>query len=230
MIPDLLGFGFSDKPKAHDYLLTSQADIVVKIWQHLGIEKAHLVAHNYGTSVATELIARQNEGALKVILLSCTLCNGSMLIDMAELRPIQRLLKHKWIGPLVAQLATKSTFARNMRKIFYDPNKILNTEIEVLWYLLVSNGGRSVLPKITRYIDQRYTHYERWIGALKKTIIPCLILWGDRDPVAVVDMASRLHEEILNSKLSILRDVGHYPMLEAPEQWSLEILQFLKAL
>lgn len=106
-MPDHLGFGFSDKPKNYDYLLTSQADIVVKLCQHLGIGEVQLMAHDYGTSVATELIARQNEGALKVKLLSCTLCNGSMLINMAKLRPIQRLLKHKWIGPVVAQLATK---------------------------------------------------------------------------------------------------------------------------
>lgn len=230
VVHDHLGFGFSDKPVDHDYLLVSQADAVIQLWQKLGIEKLHIIAHDYGTSIATELIARQNEDVLDIEIQSCNLCNGSMLIDMAKLRPIQRLLKNRWLGPVVAQLATRETFARNMRKIFHDPKKISIHEIDVLWEMLTTNGGRKVLPAITRYIDERFTHYDRWIGALGKTSIPILVLWGENDPVAVVEMAYRLYKKITNSKLSILTEVGHYPMLEDSERWTGEILGFLDAL
>ena len=90
---DFLGFGRSDKPTGNEYLLTHQADLSLGLYQFLGTDKVHLIAHDYGTSVATELIARNNEGDKSIDIRSVTLCNGSMLIDMSKLRVIQKLLK-----------------------------------------------------------------------------------------------------------------------------------------
>ena len=101
---DHLGFGKSDKPYDYSYSLIDQADYAIKLCERLNLKKIHLVAHDYGTSVATEIIARNNNKQLQIDLQSVTLCNGSMLIDMAKLRPIQRLLKNKWIGPFIAKI------------------------------------------------------------------------------------------------------------------------------
>src|SRR5262249_37300315 len=57
---DFLGFGDSDKPSGHDYRLTEQADIVDALWRHYGVDETGLIAHDYGGSVAQELLARQS--------------------------------------------------------------------------------------------------------------------------------------------------------------------------
>src|SRR4029077_3640558 len=59
---DMLGFGFSDKPPTDPYLLTDQATLQEALAAHLGIKQTHLLAHDYGVSVAQELLARQDEG------------------------------------------------------------------------------------------------------------------------------------------------------------------------
>src|SRR5690348_16948702 len=55
---DFLGFGASDKPRRHRYSLLEQADLVEAVWASLGIVRTDLVAHDYGVSVAQELLAR----------------------------------------------------------------------------------------------------------------------------------------------------------------------------
>jgi len=226
---DHLGFGRSDKPIQNEYLLTDQADLSLGLYQLLGAEKVHIVAHDYGTSVATELIARDNEGKNNINLQSVTLCNGSMLIDMSKLRVIQKLLKNRWLGSMVARLSSSSTFHRNMKNIWFDKSTYQKEEMQEHWDLLVSNNGKKVLPKVTRYIDQRYENYDRWIGGLKESRLPFHILWAENDPVAVVEMAYKLDSIVQNSTLTIMQQCGHYPMIEKGEEWLGHVMRFIDA-
>lgn len=228
VIVDFLGFGLSDKPLDNEYLLTTQADVVEACCKELKIIDFHLVAHDYGTSVATELIYRDNNSLLKVHLNTVTLCNGSMLIDMSQLRPIQKLLKHPLTGPIIAWLSNKNTFHKNMKNIWHDPFKYDQENMQPIWDMLTINGGKKVLPKITRYINQRYQNYARWIGALHKTKLPIHILWAAEDPVAVVAMANKLEGIIPNSTKTIIEKCGHYPMIEKSTNWCDLLLNWIK--
>lgn len=230
LVHDQLGFGLSDKPLDIDYQISEQADIVCDLYNALNIKELHLIAHDYGTSVATELIARNNKGELKFNIRSVTLCNGSMLIDMSKLRLIQKLLKNKWIGNLVAHLSSESTFQRNMKNIWFDKEKYNKEIMSKHWSLLIRGNGRKVLSKVTRYIDQRYIYYGRWIGGLAESRLPFHILWAENDPVAVKEMAYKLDRIIRNSRLTIIRDCGHYPMMEKEEEWSQHLISFINNL
>jgi len=108
IIHDHLGFGFSDKPLNYSYSLIDQASIILQFWEQLGIKHGHILAHDYGTSIATEILARVSEGYKKIDFESVTLTNGSVHIELAHLRTIQKLLKNQTIGPLIASLSTKS--------------------------------------------------------------------------------------------------------------------------
>ena len=56
---DMAGYGLSDKPvEGFTYSLMEQADLALQVWQHLGVKGGHLLAHDMGDSVATELVAR----------------------------------------------------------------------------------------------------------------------------------------------------------------------------
>ncbi|MEM1214896.1 MAG: alpha/beta fold hydrolase [Bacteroidota bacterium] len=60
---DMLGFGFSDKPRKHAYSILEQADIIEALQRNKGVEKVHLLSHDYGDTVAQELLARHDEGS-----------------------------------------------------------------------------------------------------------------------------------------------------------------------
>ncbi|MBP2280561.1 pimeloyl-ACP methyl ester carboxylesterase [Psychrobacter sp. PL19] len=60
---DMLGFGLSDKPQNARYLISQQADICQNLLHKLGISDYHILAHDYGDTVAQELLARQVDGS-----------------------------------------------------------------------------------------------------------------------------------------------------------------------
>ena len=116
ILHDHLGFGFSDKPKNVDYSLVKQADIALELWRQLGLKKIYLFAHDYGTSVATEIIARYNANELDIEIEQLILTNGSIHIELSQLRTIQKLLKHKFLGKYVAKLTNFPIFRKEHEK------------------------------------------------------------------------------------------------------------------
>jgi pimeloyl-ACP methyl ester carboxylesterase len=228
IVHDHIGFGLSDKPVDYSYSLIEQADVALLLWQQLGVKSAHLVSHDYGTSVATEIIARRNMGDEPVKLHSLTLSNGSVHIELAKLRIIQKLLRNKVLGPLVAKLSSRRIFAKNMKQLWHDPAKLSDAEIGMMWQLLVHKNGKSVLPKITQYLRDRVLFWHRWVGGLQKSTLRTNILWGASDPITGADVAKVHHEEMQNSSLKILEDLGHYPMLEGPDEWAQALMVMLK--
>lgn len=219
IIHDHLGFGFSDKPLDYSYSLLDQTDLALQLWQQLGVKKVHLLAHDYGTSVATEIIARNNNNKLTIEIENLTLCNGSMHIELSQLRTIQKLLKNKWLGKYVAKLTTYAIFSKNLRNVYFDETKVSNNELKDMWMQLEYNEGRKVIHKLSQYINERYTYWNRWIGALKETNLQTNIVWAKNDPVAVPAIAMLIATEVSNNKLFWIENTGHFPMLENPDEW-----------
>lgn len=225
---DHLGFGLSSKPADYGFTLIDQTDIAIGVWQQLGIRRAHVVAHDYGTSVATELIARRERGLLPIELASLTLCNGSMHIELAHLKLTQKLLRSHTFGPLLARLTSQRLFTRQLRSIFADPAAVSDDELALHWELLLLGNGRRSLPEVSRYHEDRWRFWHRWIGALTRLDLPTHIVWGKRDPVAVPAIAEQLAREIPGARLTWLDDLAHYPMLEHPARWSAAVLGALR--
>ena len=216
---DHLGFGFSDKPKDIPYSLLDQADRALALWKQLGLKKVTLFAHDYGTSVATEIMARHNIGELEMEIEQLILCNGSIHIELSQLRTIQKLLKHKFWGKFVAMLTNYPIFRKNMRNIYFDKSKVTDDELREMWNLIELNGGRKIIHKLTQYITERYTYWDRWVGGLEDTQIPTKIVWAKNDPIAIPEIAKLLSSEIPNNELVWMENTGHFLMLENPEEW-----------
>jgi pimeloyl-ACP methyl ester carboxylesterase len=227
---DHLGFGFSAKPQGYSYSLLEQAEFAIELWRALGVERVHLVAHDYGTSVVTEILARRERGLLSVEIESVTLSNGSIHLELAKLRLTQRILRHRIAGPWLAQAAGRRFFKRRLKALWGDRDKVDNDDLDALWQALESNGGRAVLPKISGYLDERVRFRERWVSALEHLDIPAHILWGRRDPIAVPAIAETLAAEIPGARLTWLEEAGHFPMLEAPRRWTREATAFYRDL
>ena len=228
ILHDHLGFGFSDKPEDYSYSLIEQADVAVMVWQKLGVTKGHVLAHDYGTSIATELCARRERGLLPIEMLSLTLTNGSVHRELAHLQPSQRILQSKNFGPLFARLANKFIFRAQIRRILGDGAAVSNDEIDAMWASIRHDDGHLRLPDISSYLDERVRFRQRWIGALTRFDRPAHVLWGHQDPIAVPLMAETLTAEIPTAKLTWLKDLGHYPMLERPSEWADAAAEFLE--
>jgi pimeloyl-ACP methyl ester carboxylesterase len=230
IVHDHLGFGLSEKPQDYSYSIFEQTDVALELWRQLGLKSVRVFAHDYGTSIATELLSRWNRNLCPVQLESLVLCNGSVHIELAKLRFIQKLLRNSITGPLVARLTNQRVFNRNMRKLWHNPSTLSSADLDVMWELLSRDGGKAVLPRITQYLRDRVTYWNRWVGALQNTSLPLAFIWGADDPIVGANVAKVHHLEAEGSKLSLLEGVGHYPMLEAPDKWAEEFLSLQESL
>ena len=64
---------------------------------------------------------------------------------------------------------------------------------------------------------------------LPRIAVPTLLIYGDEDRRAPLDVAHGLHASIPGSRLVVLRGVGHVSSVEAPERFNSELRVFLRA-
>jgi pimeloyl-ACP methyl ester carboxylesterase len=215
---DFLGFGLSDKPHEHDYSLFWQADLSEELVRRHGDGRPVLiVAHDMGTSVANELMARDLEGKLEMEIAGIVLFNGSMVLEAASPTPAQRALRSP-LGSLVARLSSERVFRHQFGSVFSDAHPLSDEEAADQWSLVCHNGGRTLGHRLVSYMDQRETHAERWHGAIREWPGELSLAWGLRDPVATTAVLAALRELRPEVAVSELPELAHYPQLEDPRQ------------
>ncbi|MBK5254449.1 MAG: alpha/beta hydrolase [Vicinamibacteria bacterium] len=214
---DMMGFGFSDKPGDYSYTIAAQADLQESFLTHHGITAYGVLAHDYGDTVAQELLARQSEPGNRPKMRSLALLNGGLFPDAYRPLLMQKLLLSP-LGPLVASLTTRSALARSLRKIFGASTQPDDELIDGAWRLITHNHGLAVVPQVIRYMAERKVHGERWVGALQGATIPLKLIDGGADPISGRHMAERYRELIPRPDITILEGIGHYPQCEAPDE------------
>jgi pimeloyl-ACP methyl ester carboxylesterase len=225
---DFLGFGDSDKPAGHDYSLFEQADITEALWERFGVERTGLVAHDYGDTVAQEILARAAEGRLRVALDAVLFLNGGIFPGLHQARPVQRWLQRPVVGPLIARLMSERSFARSFGAIFSRQHPLDRAEASQHWQAIRARGGRRVMHRLIRYIAERERHRERWERSLDRAGSPLRFVWGTQDPVSGAPMAARIKERLPGSRLRELGEVGHYPHIETPAVVAEEIASMME--
>jgi pimeloyl-ACP methyl ester carboxylesterase len=216
LAPDFLGFGLSEKPRDHEYTLHWQADLVEELVKRHGSgEPIFLVAHDMGTSVATELMARDIEGSLEMEIAGALLLNGSMVQGAASPTLGQRILRSR-AARFLSALSTERFFRQQFGSIFSTDHPLSDEEAEDQWALICEGGGRTLNHKTIRYMEERFRHAGRWHGALRDWPKPLSLAWGMRDPVATENVLDAVLDLRPGASLTRFDDLGHYPQIEDP--------------
>ncbi len=225
---DFLGFGFSEKPHPHAYSIMEQADLVEALLARSGIRHAHVLAHDYGDTVAQELLARDLERVPEArIWQSCCLLNGGIFPEAHRPLLVQRLLSSP-LGPLVAAAMGPGRFNANFKRIFGPDTQPDEAMLEAFWRLITTSRGRQVLPRISRYRHERKVHRCRWVAALTQAPCPMALINGSADPISGDHMVQRYAEIVrADDPVTRLPRIGHYPHIEAPDAVAEAYLAFL---
>jgi pimeloyl-ACP methyl ester carboxylesterase len=217
---DMLGFGFSAKPRPHAYSIVEQADLHDALLARLGVRRAHLLAHDYGDTVAQELLARDLErrtrGGDGLAVESACLLNGGLFPETHFPTPGQQMLAGL-DGPAIARQLTEETFGAGLATVFGPRTQPSAAARRDFWRLVEAHDGLAVVHDLLGYMAERRTHRERWVGALQRTPVPLRVIDGPEDPVSGAHMAARYRELVPDPDVVELPGIGHYPQVEDPD-------------
>jgi pimeloyl-ACP methyl ester carboxylesterase len=183
-----------------------------------------ILAHDYGDSVAQELLARQRERTLPFRIRSVVFLNGGLFPEAHFPLPLQKALLGPF-GPLIAWAASYRTFAGNLRRICARP--LDEAELREHWRLIEKAGGKRIMPKLIRYIHERRVLRQRWLEALTLADVPLRLIDGTEDPISGRSLVTRYRELIPNADIVELPGVGHYPQIEATAAVLAAVTEFL---
>ncbi len=218
---DLLGFGFSDKPRWFDYAIASQARIIERFMDRLGIGRAMIVGSSYGGAVALTIALDYAERVEKLVLVD------AVINDEVKNMPILKIARVRGLGEIISPffLDSKMLMRRRMRGTL-DKSKyhlITNDRIaSVLRPLSAADGHHAVL-QTNRNWDANRIEADAYLVTQ-----PTLIIWGENDAVISIRNGEKLYDSILNSRFVVLKDCGHVPQEETPEVFSALVAQFCK--
>jgi pimeloyl-ACP methyl ester carboxylesterase len=214
---DFLGFGLSDKPRGHDYSLQEQTDLAEELVErYVGSDPYFIVAHDLGTSVATELMARDIDGRLRGNVSGALLLNGSIILERARRRAGMKILRGP-LGPVMARAMTGRFYRRQFDALFSPDHPPEAGEAEDQWALIEHGGGKRITHTFP-YMDDRERYSERWRGAFRDWDKPLSLVWGMLDTLALPAVLEGLRELRPDAHVTELPDVGHNPQIEVPEQ------------
>ena len=219
LAPDMIGFGWSDKPRAYRYSIMDQADLHEGLLRAEGVGRFHILAHDYGDTVAQELLARQIERGRRAGLRLQSLCllNGGLFPESLRPTLLQKLLLSR-AGPLISKLMTEHGFRASFSRVFGPNTQPSFDELAEFWQLIAYNGGADLAYKQMRYLKQREQYRERWVEALQRTRVPLRFVSGKLDPVSGSRMVESYQRLIPDPDVVTIPGVGHYPQLEAPQE------------
>src|SRR6185437_7133696 len=220
IVPDLPGFGESEKPNPtrYSYGVEAHAESVADLIAAFGVGRASVVGHGMGGAIALTLAAEHRELVQRLVI-------GDALAYPAPMSFMARLP----LVPVVGSFAFKQIYGRTIfRSLFrdevYAPGGAPPIE-RVDWHYdaFISPSARESAHAVMRFtLDTRAN-----IARLPRIVAPTLVLWGREDRIYPVQTAHRLARQIPGARLEIM-DCGHVPHEERPRDFLTLLTEFLE--
>jgi 2-hydroxymuconate-semialdehyde hydrolase len=218
LAPDLLGFGYSEKPRRGQYTIEAQAKTLISLLDRLEISKVVLIGSSYGGAVAATCALDYPDRVQKLILVGAVNNNAPLKFSL------MRLFGSPVLGDVFAPLLIGSRRLLKMRmKRVYDRHSWVLDERRVEARhrpLRTKSTQRAIIRTVRGWNAERVS--------LDAPLIqqPTLLLWGETDREVPIADGRRLHQMIKNSRLVVFRECGHLPHEEYPEAFTEVVTDF----
>jgi pimeloyl-ACP methyl ester carboxylesterase len=218
---DLKGFGFSGKPDG-DYTRRAQGDLVVRLLDHLKIDRAILCGSSMGGEVSVNAAVRRPDRVSALILVDSggvTVGGGGSVVPAVTEWPV--------IGPAIAALAlTSDSLVRDgLRMNFYDDSMVTDEQVAAHYRPLKTRNGQRAA-----YLARAQAAINPIEPEINKIKQPTLIVWGAEDEIIPLEAGRRLNSLIAGSRLVVFDKCGHLPHSEMPVRFMGEVRSFIKSL
>lgn len=216
---DLPGFGITgpapDKNDSFDYY----SNFIDSVMNRLHIAHCYLAGNSLGGGIAWHYTLLHKEKVRALVLVDAsgyvgtTKAAGALGFKLAQIPVLNQLLK--WITP-------KMVVKKSLEDAYGDDSKVTDALVNQYYDLLLRSGNREALLQRMKS-GFGTTGSER----IKEIKTPTLIIWGDKDQLINVECAYLFQKDIANSKLVVLKGIGHVPMEEAPVLFSGIVTDFI---
>jgi pimeloyl-ACP methyl ester carboxylesterase len=221
-IPDLLGYGYSDRPRV-DYTPSLFIDAIRQFMDRLGVKSAGLIGNSMGGGIAWAFALTHPERVNKLVLIDGI---PPQVIPAVRNRLLRGFLAIRRV-PLLPYLAIAFRTRRMVRAVLmetiYDNRLVTDMMVERQYRIGRIAGTARVITSTVRYADE----VARYADVLTNLLTPTLIIWGEQDELFPVEVGKQLHASIRDSELVVIKDSGHMPMWETPDETNRAILEFL---
>jgi pimeloyl-ACP methyl ester carboxylesterase len=212
---DLPGYGLTGPFPNRDYSMQHYVEFIDDFLKTKGIKSCILGGNSLGGGIAWRYALEHTNKVTKLILIDAsgypvTAKSRPLAFQLAEIPLIKHLFKY---------ITPKSVARASIKNVYADKSKVTEALVDRYFELTLRAGNRQAF--VDR-LSQNVTSLDfKNIVTIQQAT---LIIWGDKDELIPVDMAYRFKEDIVQSELVILENVGHVPMEEAPKR-SLQALQ-----
>lgn len=217
IVPDLPGFGDSDKPEV-DYSIEFYVEFLSKFIERLELGTVSIAASSMGCIISCCFAVEHPEVTQDLILISPVGLPGqkSFLLALAS----RKSLVYRY----TSRVARKNVAKMVSRYVVADPEYATEELIDSYYYSLETERGREVVAEIT-YRILGCCRIPKEVFELDKRT---LIIFGEHDPMANTFNASDMNLSGENPEISVIPDSAHIPYFEQPEDCSMIITGFLK--
>ena len=230
VIPDLIGYGYSDKPFA-DYTLAFFLDFLSDFLQKLKINKPIIIGSSLGGMVATEYAATTassnlstaNDSIKKLVLVSPAgvMKNSTPALDayiMAAMYPNEQSANNAF-EMMSGKNHSNSTNDNNDDTSSNVDPKIIDRFVE---HMLLPNAKLAFMSTLLGIKNANDI-----TTRMQQITVPTLIIWGNEDQVIPVEHADSFVSSISNCKFQLMRNCGHIPYVEEPRKFFKIVMDFL---
>lgn len=205
LVPDLPGYGFSDRSDRFSRSISRQSERVAA-WLHaIGVERASFLGHELGGAVALHFAAHHPHRVDRLCLMDSVAYDSFPIPLIHELGQPHAARRQR--GP---QLGKR--LARALEPGFSAPDPDI---IAGLLAPYATETGRMSLVRDAAALDCNETM--ELTGALPRLRVPALVLWGEEDPFQPLEYGRRLAWDLPQAQLAVLPGQRHYAMLERPD-------------
>jgi pimeloyl-ACP methyl ester carboxylesterase len=221
VIPDIPGYGESSMIEKASYDLSSQMSRLHKFAQALGLKKFHIVGNSMGGLFAGTYAVRYPD---EVISLGLFDAGGVRSLEKSIVMKIaEKDFLEKGENPLV--LKDANDMPRLMALVFVKPPPFPYPIMKVT--INTSLANHKFYEKEGKEIFPDFFSLEKDLPKIKAQT---LILWGDQDKILDVSSVPVFEKGLKNHKTVIIKDCGHVPMIEKPQDTATHYIDFIKGI
>ena len=209
VVPDLIGFGHSDKPLV-DYTTEFFTDFISSFLNKLKIKKKKMIGSSLGGQITVDYASQNLDSVENLVLVSPSgiMKHSTPALDayvMAALYPDSEGAKNAFqmmAGP-------RQQVKQRIIEDFVERMKLPNAKMAFMSTLL----GLKSAEVITK--------------SLMKITIPSLIIWGEHDPVIPIKYADEFVSSIQDCRFYMMDNCGHTPYVDDPSGFTKLVCDFI---